>query len=64
MKNRFCKKEVAKVIWDRIEYIEKTYKLKSYNGWAQVASKGEEMNRIYGEYHCLLSLTNELDLNP
>lgn len=63
MKTKFSKSQFAKNVWSRINELEEKYKFKSYNGWDQVKDKGEEINRVYGEYDCLLSLTNEYNLN-
>jgi len=62
--NKFSKSKLAADTWERINKLEETYKFKSYNGWAQVDGKGEEINRAYGEYECLLSITNDYDLVP
>jgi len=59
---RFSKKQLAIEIWKSINYLENKYGFKSYNGWNQVNGKGEELNRQYGKYECLLSLTNEFNL--
>ncbi len=63
-KQKFSKKLLAKSIWADIEKLENKYGFKSYEGWSQVANEHTLTKIEYGKYECLLSLTNEYDLQP
>lgn len=58
----FSKKALGVSLWGKVEWLEKKYGFKSYDGWNQVNGKGEEINRAYGEYNCLFKLINEYHL--
>lgn len=62
-KERFSKKMLAKIIADKVFYLQDKNRFDPDDGWAQVHGKGEEINRDYGEYITLKNLVSQLDIS-
>lgn len=60
---RFSKASLAIYLARRIRYAQKTYGFHENSGWNQVAGKGEEINRAYGEYAADLNTFQNFDLD-
>lgn len=63
MKPRFSKKVLAYWIGERTLWMETEYKFHDRTGYVQVFGKGEELNRLFGEYQQLKSLMYAFDLD-
>jgi hypothetical protein len=63
MSPRFSKKELALWIGKTTLYYERTYGFHDRTGYAQVTGKGEELNRLFGEYSQLKDLMGLFSLD-
>ena len=61
-KPRFSRAALGEYITKRILYLEGHHGFDRNNGYAQVKGKGEELNRLYGEYSTLRDLVQEFEL--
>jgi hypothetical protein len=60
---RFSKQSLAIYLARRIRAAQKTFGFHDRSGWNQVAGKGEEINRAYGEYIADLNTMQNFNLD-
>jgi hypothetical protein len=58
---RKTKSNIIEFIEAKLNRLEYAYDFTPMNGSAQVDGKGEELNRLYGEYDCLQDLRDWLE---
>lgn len=63
MDGRFSKKQLAQWIGKKTRWMEIEYGFHDQTGWAQVEGKGEELNRLFGEYQQLKDLMGVFNLD-
>ena len=60
---KFSKSLMLERLEKQIEQMEKDYGFNNNNGYSQVEHKSKELNRLYGEYTCLVGLKDEIESN-